>query len=39
MADRAERSVSTEYVFDRAGDQFLAQVYRILGPRKAGACQ
>ena len=36
MAAPAERSVGAEYVFDRAADQLLAQVYRILVPERRG---
>jgi len=34
MTGPAERAVTTEYVFDRAGEQLLAQVYRVLVPEK-----
>jgi len=30
----AERQVSVEFVFDRAGDQALAQAYRVLVPER-----
>ena len=30
----AERQVSVEFVFDRAGDRALAQVYRMLVPER-----
>ena len=36
MVAPAERSVAAEFVFDRAGDQLLAQVYRILVPERRG---
>ena len=36
MAAPAERAVAGEYVFDRAGEQLLAQVYRILVPERRG---
>lgn len=32
MAAPAERRVYVEFVFDRAGDQLLAQAYRMLVP-------
>lgn len=36
----AERTVSVEFVFDRAGDKGLAQAYRMLVPeRRARAMQ
>jgi hypothetical protein len=34
MTARAERAIATEYVFDRAGEQFLALAYRVLVPEK-----
>jgi hypothetical protein len=30
----AERRVSVEFVFDRAGDQLLAHAYRVLVPER-----
>jgi hypothetical protein len=30
----AERRVSVEFVFDRAGDQMLAHAYRVLVPER-----
>jgi hypothetical protein len=34
MTGPAERAVAAEYVFDRAGEQLLAQAYRVLVPEK-----
>jgi hypothetical protein len=34
MAAPAERSVDTEFVFDRVADQLLVQAYRILVPER-----
>jgi hypothetical protein len=36
MAAPAERQVDAEFVFDRADDQLLAHVYRLLVPERRG---
>ena len=38
MAGPAERQVCAGYVFDRAGEQLLASVYKILVPERRGTC-